>query len=181
MRGEDSRFRGISAQGRQRPKMAADGDSSRFEAIVLGAGPAGEIVATRLGERGMRTALVEAELVGGECAYWACIPSKTLLRPGEVRFEADRAPGTTRPEQRWKEIAAYRDFMIRNLDDSREIESYAKRGVSVVKGHGRLADPGKVEVGDRVLQSERIVIATGSETNVPSVPGLAETGFWTNR
>jgi pyruvate/2-oxoglutarate dehydrogenase complex dihydrolipoamide dehydrogenase (E3) component len=161
--------------------MATNGDSSRFEAIVLGAGPAGEVLATRLGERGIRSALVEAELVGGECAYWACIPSKTLLRPGEVRCEADRAPGTTKPALRWKEIAEYRDYMIRNLDDSAEIESYGKRGVSVVRGTGRLAGPGRVEVDGRVLESERILIATGRETEVPSIPGLAEAGYWTNR
>ena len=66
----------------------------RFDAIVIGAGPAGEVVASRLGEHGLATALVEQELVGGECAYWACIPSKTLLRPGEARRDADRSPGT---------------------------------------------------------------------------------------
>lgn len=103
-------------------------DRDRFDAIVLGAGPAGEVVAGGLIERGMDVALVEAELVGGECAYWACIPSKTLLRPGEVRFEARRAPGLADPEQCWQEVAQYCDYMIRHLDDAGELETYAKRG-----------------------------------------------------
>src|SRR6202011_636179 len=129
----------------------------------------------------MKVALVERELVGGECAYWACIPSKTLLRPGEVRMEAQRAPGTSAPEQNWKEIAAYRDYMIRDLDDSKQIESYERLGVTVVKGSGRLAGAGRVEVGDRTLHSDRIIIATGSVSSVPSIRGLEDAGYWTNR
>jgi pyruvate/2-oxoglutarate dehydrogenase complex dihydrolipoamide dehydrogenase (E3) component len=156
-------------------------DSDTFDAIVLGAGPAGEVVAGRLNEWGMNVALVEAELVGGECAYWACVPSKTLLRPGQVRFEARRAPGLADPEQRWQAIADYRDYMIRHLDDAGEIESYAKRGVTVLKGAGRLDGPGKVAVEDRVLESERIIVTTGSETQVPPIPGLEQAGYWTNR
>ncbi len=161
--------------------MATDAGSGRFDAVVLGAGPAGEVVATRLGERGLRTALVEAELIGGECAYWACIPSKTLLRPPEVRLEAQRTAGTSTPAQRWSEIAAYRDYMIRHLDDSEEIKGYERGGVTVFKGPAKLAGAGKIEVGERTLQSERIIIATGSETRVPSIPGLEEAGYWTNR
>jgi pyruvate/2-oxoglutarate dehydrogenase complex dihydrolipoamide dehydrogenase (E3) component len=161
--------------------MAGDSESGRFDAIIVGAGPAGEVVATRLGDHGLRTALVEAELVGGECAYWACIPSKTLLRPGEVRLEAQRAAGTSAPEQQWSDIAAYRDYMIRDLDDSHEIESYEKSGVSVIKGAGRLAGPGRVEAGGRTLQSDRVIVATGSEAHIPSIPGLRDSGYWTNR
>lgn len=86
--------------------MAGD---ERFDLIVLGAGPAGETVASRLGERGSRTALVEQELIGGECAYWACIPSKTLLRAPEVRSEAERAAGVGTPELRFQELAEYAD------------------------------------------------------------------------
>ncbi len=88
-----------------------------FDLIVLGAGPAGETVASRLANAGLQTALVEQELIGGECAYWACIPSKTLLRPGEVRHEAELAPGLTVPAERFAEVAKYRDYMIRDLDD----------------------------------------------------------------
>jgi pyruvate/2-oxoglutarate dehydrogenase complex dihydrolipoamide dehydrogenase (E3) component len=161
--------------------MTPNADSERFDAIIVGAGPAGEVVATQLSSRELRTALVEAELLGGECAYWACMPSKTLLRPGEVRLEAQRAPGTSPPAQRWSEIAAYRDYMIRNLDDAEEIESYEQRGVSVIKGAGRLTGPGEVAVGDRTLSSDRIIIATGSEPHIPSIPGLERTAYWTNR
>lgn len=108
--------------------MAHDGDSTTFDVIVVGAGPGGEVTASRLGERGLRVALVEQELVGGECAYWACIPSKTLLRPPEVRSEARRSPGTSTPDQRWSEIADYRDYMIRHLDDSKRSRNMRSRG-----------------------------------------------------
>ncbi len=156
-------------------------EGATFDAIVIGAGPAGEVVASRLGERGAHVALVEQELVGGECAYWACIPSKTLLRPGEVSHEAERTAGTSAPEQRWSDIADYRDYMIRNLDDKNEIESYEKQGTRVFKGQATLRGPGEVEVAGDVLRSERIVIATGSEPKIPSIPGIGEAGYWTNR
>jgi pyruvate/2-oxoglutarate dehydrogenase complex dihydrolipoamide dehydrogenase (E3) component len=153
--------------------MASSAESDRFDAIVLGAGPAGEVVATRLGECSMRTALVEAELIGGECAYWACIPSKNLLRPGEVSGEAERAPGGSRPELRWGEIAEYRDFTIRGLDDSKEIKSYEQLGAPS-KGTGKLAGPGQVDIDGRILRSERIVIATGSEPQIRVIAGLEQ-------
>ncbi|MGB0097459.1 MAG: FAD-dependent oxidoreductase, partial [Solirubrobacteraceae bacterium] len=144
----------------------------RFDLIVLGAGPAGETVASRLGERGLRTALVEQELIGGECAYWACIPSKTLLGAPEVRSEAERAAGVGTPELRFQELAEYRDFMVRGLEDSGQISEYEEQGVSVFRGQGRFLAPGKVEVGGRTLEGERIVIATGSEPQIPPIDGL---------
>jgi pyruvate/2-oxoglutarate dehydrogenase complex dihydrolipoamide dehydrogenase (E3) component len=153
----------------------------RHDAVVIGAGPAGEVAATRLNGQGLRTALVERELVGGECAYWACIPSKTLLRPAEVRTEAQRTAGTGAPEQRWSEIADYRDFMIRHLDDGNQVKGYEHDGVRVYKGAAKLAGVGRVEVGAETLEAERIVIATGSEPRIPPIPGLAEAGYWTNR
>jgi pyruvate/2-oxoglutarate dehydrogenase complex dihydrolipoamide dehydrogenase (E3) component len=155
--------------------------TERFDAVVIGAGPAGEATATRLNSQGLTTALVERELVGGECAYWACIPSKTLLRPGEARSEAARAAGACEPELRWAELADYRDYMIRHLDDSGEISRYEQSGVRVYKGDGKLAGPGRVEVGDQALETERVVIATGSDPRIPPIPGLTETGYWTNR
>jgi pyruvate/2-oxoglutarate dehydrogenase complex dihydrolipoamide dehydrogenase (E3) component len=161
--------------------MSTTADSDRFDAIILGAGPAGEVAASRLSERGLGVALVEQELVGGECAYWACIPSKTLLRPGEVQGEAERAAGSSTPELRWREAAEYRDFMIRHLDDKNEIEGYEKSGVRVFKGQGSLRGPGKVEVDGQTLQGERIVVATGSEANIPPIEGLDGVGYWTNR
>jgi pyruvate/2-oxoglutarate dehydrogenase complex dihydrolipoamide dehydrogenase (E3) component len=152
-----------------------------FDVIVIGAGPAGEVVASRLAGRGYAPALIERELVGGECAYWACMPSKTLLRAPEVASEARRTAGTSGPEQRFDEIAAYRDFMVRNLDDSEEIETYEKSGTRVFKGTGTITGPGEVEVGGRTVRSGRIVIATGSAPVIPPIEGLAQAGHWTSR
>jgi pyruvate/2-oxoglutarate dehydrogenase complex dihydrolipoamide dehydrogenase (E3) component len=155
--------------------------SEHFDVIVIGAGPAGEVAASQLNTQGLRTALIERELVGGECAYWACIPSKTLLRPAEVRGEAERTAGTCAPEQSWEQIAEYRDFMIRHLDDTAQIDGYEKQGVRVYKGDGKLAGPGRVEVAGETLETDRIVIATGSDARIPKIAGLEPDGYWTNR
>jgi pyruvate/2-oxoglutarate dehydrogenase complex dihydrolipoamide dehydrogenase (E3) component len=152
-----------------------------YEAVVIGAGPAGEVAASRLPKLGLRTALVERELVGGECAYWACIPSKTLLRPPEARAEARHAAGLGEPEQRWREIVEYRDYMTRHLDDSGAAKGYEDYGVPVYKGEARITAPGRIEVGGDAIETERILIATGSETVVPPIEGLEEAGYWTNR
>src|SRR5437868_11133623 len=114
----------------------------RYDATVIGAGPGGEVVVERLDGNGLRVALGERELVGGECAYWACIPSKTLLRPPEVRTEAGRAAGVDQPDLRWQKLVEYRDYMIRHLDDSGEIDSYRSNGVDVYKGSGTITGPG---------------------------------------
>ncbi|MBW3551535.1 MAG: hypothetical protein KY442_12290, partial [Proteobacteria bacterium] len=90
------------------------------------------------------------ELIGGECAYWACIPSKALLRPAELRVQARRTAGVDEPRTDWRDAAEYRDEMIRHLDDSAQIRGYEKRGVTVVKGEARIAGPGRVEVDGRV-------------------------------
>jgi dihydrolipoamide dehydrogenase len=157
-------------------------DDRQFNAVVLGAGPAGEAAASALHGQGLRTALVERELVGGECAYWACIPSKTLLRPVEARAEATRAQGVGTPERQWAEAVAYRDWMIRQLDDSAQVEDYERDGIRVYKGQARLRGPGQVEIAETtLLATERVIIATGSVPRVPEIPGLAEAGYWTNR
>src|SRR5450759_3800051 len=155
--------------------------SDRYDAVVIGAGPAGETAVERLHAHGMRVAIVERELVGGECAYWACIPSKTLLRPPEVRAEADRAAGVERPELQWPELAAYRDSMIRDLDDAKQVEGYREEEIDVYKGEGRISGPGAVQVGDTALATDRIIIATGSDPAIPPIDGLAQAGYWTNR
>ena len=151
--------------------------SEHFDAIVIGAGPAGEVAASRLPKLGLRTALVERELVGGECAYWACIPSKTLLRPPEVRFEAHRTAGTAAPEQSWGEVAEYRDYMIRHLDDRNQVAGYERDGIRVFKSEARIAGPGRVEVDGELLETDRIVIATGSDAKVPPIRGLEQAGL----
>ena len=155
--------------------------SERFDAVVVGAGPAGEVAIGILADAGLRVALVERELVGGECSYWACIPSKTLLRPPEARSESERAAGVSTPELDWPQVAAYRDWMIRNLDDSGAVAGYEERGVRVFKSFGRLAGPHRVEVEGHVLESEHVIIATGSEPQLPPIDGLADAGYWTNR
>lgn len=152
-----------------------------FDAVIIGAGPGGEVVVARLRAQGLSVALIERELVGGECAYWACIPSKTLLRAPEVRHEARRAAGTTEPEYRWRELADYRDEMIRHLDDTKQVEDYRSDGVAVYKGEGRLDGPGRVRVGDQILETDRVVVATGTTAKIPSIDGLEQAGYWTNR
>jgi pyruvate/2-oxoglutarate dehydrogenase complex dihydrolipoamide dehydrogenase (E3) component len=152
-----------------------------FDAIVIGMGPGGEVAASRLLTAGARVAVVERELIGGECAYWACIPSKTLLRPTEARAEADRAAGLDRPALSWEKLRDYRDHMIRYLDDSAQVDGYRTQGATVVKGSARLAGPGQVEVdGDR-LTGEHIILATGSDAVRPPIAGLDEVETWTSR
>jgi dihydrolipoamide dehydrogenase len=153
----------------------------RFDVVIIGAGPAGETVASRTADAGLRTAIVERELIGGECAYWACIPSKTLLRPGEVVAEAVRAAGTGSPSLSFDKVAPYRDEMIRHLDDAKQVKSYEDEGVSVFKGEGSLLGHNEVAVGDETIESERIVIATGSDSLIPPIDGLEQAGYWTNR
>ncbi|MBS1679664.1 MAG: NAD(P)/FAD-dependent oxidoreductase [Actinobacteria bacterium] len=155
--------------------------SETYDAIVIGAGPAGEVAVSRLAAQGLQVALVERELVGGECAYWACIPSKTLLRPPEAGAEARRAPGLEEPGRRWSEIVAYRDYMTRGLDDSGAVRGYEDEGIRVHKGEARFVAPGRIEVAGEELAAGRIVIATGSEPTLPPIEGLSETGYWTNR
>ena len=139
------------------------------------------MVASRLLSAGKKVAVVEKELLGGECAYWACIPSKTLIRPPEVRNEATRAQGTNTPTLDLKDIFDYRDHIIRNLDDSGEVESYKEKGAKVVKGEGRLDGPGRIEVNGEALEAEHVVAATGSATSMLPIEGLEDVPVWTNR
>ncbi len=155
--------------------------AEKFDAIILGMGPGGEAVAGRLLGAGKNIAVVERELLGGECAYWACIPSKTLLRPAEVKGEAKRAQGTSAPTLDLNDAFDYRDAMIRNLDDSGEVESYEEQGARVIKGEGRLSGAGRVEVSSEVLEAEHVVVATGSASNMLPIEGLEDVTVWTNR
>ncbi len=155
--------------------------AERYDAIVIGAGPGGEVAVSRLAERGLRVALCERELIGGECGYWACIPSKTLISPQQARAHAGRSAGIQTPELRFAEVADWRDTMIRHLDDKSQVEGYRDRGVAVYKAQARITGPRRVEVGGQELESERIIIATGSDTQIPPIPGLQDAGYWTNR
>jgi pyruvate/2-oxoglutarate dehydrogenase complex dihydrolipoamide dehydrogenase (E3) component len=99
-----------------------------------------------------------------------CIPSKTLVRPPEVRFEAKRTAGTAAPEQSWTEVAEYRDYMIRHLDDGNQVPGYERDGVSVYKSEARFTGPSRVEVDGARLESQRIIVATGSDPALPDIP-----------
>lgn len=134
-----------------------------YDTVVVGMGPGGETVAGALLAAGRSVAVVERELLGGECAYWACIPSKTLLRPPETRSHAERAAGVGTPALDFAAAGAYRDQMIRGLDDSTQVASYRDKGATVVRGAGRIAGHGVVDVDGRRLRAEHIVVATGSQ------------------
>jgi dihydrolipoamide dehydrogenase len=156
-----------------------------FDVVVLGAGPAGEVAAGRLADAGLEVAIVEQELVGGECSFYACMPSKALLRPGELLGEARRIAGvreTVTGDLDVEAILARRDQVIHNLDDSVQMPWLESRGIALIRGHGRLDGERRVVVGDDVLTVRRaVIIATGSSTNVPPIDGLREAEPWTNR
>jgi pyruvate/2-oxoglutarate dehydrogenase complex dihydrolipoamide dehydrogenase (E3) component len=155
--------------------------ADRFDVIVLGAGPAGEAAVNGLLRGGASVAMVERELIGGECTNWACVPTKTLLRPPEVLGESRRAPGVPEPKLDFGPLAEYRDYMVSNHDDSKRQASYAERGVEVVKGDGTFDGPGRIRVNGRVLEAKNVIVATGSEPVIPPLEGLEESGYWTNR
>jgi dihydrolipoamide dehydrogenase len=155
--------------------------SERFDIAILGAGPGGEHAAYALHDAGLKVLLIERELIGGECTNWACIPTKTLLRPTEVRAESQRAAGTRPAELDWPDLDRYRDYMTSAGDDSSRVANYATMGVTVVKGDGRVAGPGVLEVDGTRYEAERILLSTGSEAVIPPVDGLAGSGYWTSR
>ncbi|GGI02269.1 dihydrolipoyl dehydrogenase family protein [Arthrobacter liuii] len=152
-----------------------------FDAAVLGMGPGGEVAASQLLKAGKKVAVIERELIGGECAYWACVPSKTLLRPPEAKTGAARAAGVTGAELDWAAASDYRDYMIRHLDDKAQVDSYTGQGATVIKAEARITGPGVLQAGERTIAAEHIIIATGSEAVVPDLEGAENVTTWTNR
>ncbi|WP_367139164.1 NAD(P)/FAD-dependent oxidoreductase [Saccharothrix sp. HUAS TT1] len=151
--------------------------------IVIGGGPVGENAAARTAAGGLRTALVEAERLGGECSYWACMPSKALLRPGHALAAARRVPGVPVGDRLDPaEVLKRRNGFTSDWDDAGQVEWAEGAGLVVVRGRGRLAGERRVDVDGRVLTaSKAVVVCTGSVPRVPSLPGLSDVPYWTSR
>ena len=166
--------------------MEADQVTQEFDVVCLGGGVAGEAIAEGLRDSGLTLAVVERELVGGECPYWGCVPSKTLLRSAETLSEADRARRLAASRVDWTvdfpKVSTRVLWMARDLDDSRPAAALEATGARLFRGDGGLADLRTVTVGsERLVARRAVVIANGSTAVIPPIPGLETVDFWTNR
>ncbi|WTE74814.1 NAD(P)/FAD-dependent oxidoreductase [Streptomyces sp. NBC_01615] len=160
--------------------------NEQADVVVVGLGPGGEHVAGTLAEAGLDVVGIEAELVGGECPYWACVPSKMMIRAGNLLAEAGRIPalaGEAVVTPDWTRVAGrIRDEATDDWNDQVAADRFAAKGGRLVRGTGRLAGPSRVTVGDRMFEARRgVVLATGTRPRIPLVPGLEGTPYWTNR
>jgi dihydrolipoamide dehydrogenase len=160
-------------------------DMREFDVVVVGAGPAGEVSAGRVAEGGLSVALVERELIGGECSFYACMPSKALLRPAQALAEARRVPGAAEAAGGELDVAAVlrrRDEVIHDLDDSAHMPWLEERSITLIRGHASLVGERSVKIGEELLNARRaVVLAPGSTAAIPPIPGLVEADPWTNR